>query len=495
MPATSSATPGTSDNSAILGEYEYAETVNANLICCVCYAPFTAPVSAPCGHTYCKNCIMQCLGTTPEDTTPTCPIDRIPLTHNDLMPAVKIVVNMIDELIIYCIHKWSGCQWKGQRQHLNRHLNDQCPCVQVKCELPMCGKLVPRGELEAHMKECDYRTAECTLCKKMLSCISLDAHKYECPAEAATCPYCQKEFGRHELEDHASSCPDRKVICLHARHGCMWEGTFQDRRIIHTPNCPYEAVKGFLVLQESRNEELAQENKSLKDQLALLRQELLELKEEPSNSMATAAEQATAFALGVPPSLLGSIDPPTLEQLNQVLAENEMLRNEIEALRATIASVELKQNMGLLSESNRLREEMQSVRAMCQAMQMQLVYSLNGRKDASGPPVTPGPPAISQGPANVVNTVAKSFNPPPPLVRNISLPDASLVDEGGIAVNKHHGGRGKWGYANPITCISPDGLIHASYRLQYSGIMHLDMSALYIEYALGDRCRCRERNQ
>ena len=30
-------------NTGLMGEYEYAENVNANLICCVCYAPFSSP--------------------------------------------------------------------------------------------------------------------------------------------------------------------------------------------------------------------------------------------------------------------------------------------------------------------------------------------------------------------------------------------------------------------------------------------------------------------
>ncbi|TPX34340.1 hypothetical protein SmJEL517_g02949 [Synchytrium microbalum] len=405
--AASSLANDTSSPSAMSGEYEYVDTVNSNLVCCICYAPFTAPVSASCGHTYCKSCITQCLAATPEDSTPSCPIDRIPLTTNDLLPAVKIVTNMVDELVIYCIHKRTGCPWTGQRQHLNMHLNDECLCVRVKCELPACGKLVLRGDLEAHMKDCDYRTVECSLCKKSLSWINLESHRNECPAEAATCPYCQKELGRHELEAHSSSCPERQVPCLHARHGCIWQGRYQDRDTQHTLSCPYEAIKGFLVLQEQRNEELADENRDLKGQVALLRQELSELRE------AAVGPDHLQQALGPPPIL----DPPTLEHLNQIVAENEILRNDMEAMTQTIASVELNQNMALLSESNRLREEMQSVRAMCQAVQMQLVYSLDRRKDGAGPSAA----------ANVIGAVAKALGP-------VGGPSPVVVGAGGVQI-------------------------------------------------------------
>jgi Zinc finger, C3HC4 type (RING finger) len=48
--------------------------VPEDLICTICYEIFTNPVTLNCGHTFCRNCLEQCL-----NTKPACPTCRAPV--------------------------------------------------------------------------------------------------------------------------------------------------------------------------------------------------------------------------------------------------------------------------------------------------------------------------------------------------------------------------------------------------------------------------------
>lgn len=102
--------------------YNYVDTPNNNLVCCICRAPFTDPVTTTtCQHTFCRDCITRALTHSPQ-----CPVDRSPLALNDLGPVNPIVRSLVDELTVECVYREEGCRHRVQRQLLAAHLKDEC---------------------------------------------------------------------------------------------------------------------------------------------------------------------------------------------------------------------------------------------------------------------------------------------------------------------------------------------------------------------------------
>jgi len=118
--------------------YNYVDTPNTNLICCICRAPFTHPTTTlTCSHTFCSECILRALS-----HAPLCPVDRSPLGVGDLRSASPIVravsscarlvrqmlmdIQMVDELLVECPYRFEGCESVKERQMMPLHLKEEC---------------------------------------------------------------------------------------------------------------------------------------------------------------------------------------------------------------------------------------------------------------------------------------------------------------------------------------------------------------------------------
>lgn len=119
--------------------YNYVGVPNNNLMCCICRAPFTDPVTTTtCQHTFCRDCITRAVSHAPH-----CPVDRLPLSEIDLGPVNPIVRSLVDELLVECVYKEQGCEARVQRQCLAIHLKEECTysesgrpkCISVKDEV------------------------------------------------------------------------------------------------------------------------------------------------------------------------------------------------------------------------------------------------------------------------------------------------------------------------------------------------------------------------
>jgi hypothetical protein len=105
--------------------------------------PFIDPTTTrTCFHTFCRDCIIRAIAHVPQ-----CPVDRSPLGVDDLTPANPIVRavsphtppcdrplireflvrQLVDELVVECPYRSSGCTITCQRQLLTTHLKDACP--------------------------------------------------------------------------------------------------------------------------------------------------------------------------------------------------------------------------------------------------------------------------------------------------------------------------------------------------------------------------------
>ncbi len=101
----------------------------------------------PCGHRFCKACIMPIL----QSRNNVCPNDRTSIDVGNTFPdnAVKLQINALK---IRC--PMEGCDWAGEMSDKLVHLA-KCSFMAVKCDL--CGVSMLKTNLSDHTKECPQR--------------------------------------------------------------------------------------------------------------------------------------------------------------------------------------------------------------------------------------------------------------------------------------------------------------------------------------------------
>lgn len=128
-------------------EVPFTESVPDDLQCGICFSAAMDPVvTEDCGHLFCRECILAALERKKE-----CPIDRSPLTINDVRKDVR-TLRKIHSLAVHCHNKSSGCVWSGAFSDLERH-SERCDFATVKCPFAVhgCDAVVSRKTLQEHM--------------------------------------------------------------------------------------------------------------------------------------------------------------------------------------------------------------------------------------------------------------------------------------------------------------------------------------------------------
>ncbi|KAK0202638.1 hypothetical protein DFS33DRAFT_1341813 [Desarmillaria ectypa] len=242
--------------------YNYVDPTNPNFVCCICRTPFVDPVSTlTCAHTFCRICIVEALQHSSQ-----CPVDRLPLTLEEIVSANPIVRSLVDELIVECPSP--KCSHTCQRHLLAGHLRDSCPYADIPCPSGECDQLIPRKDTESH--RCAHTIIACRECGTQFSSEDLKEHETECLPVTFVCDFCSAEYSRDLQPSHAETCPEAVVSCVHASNGCPWKGKRGFLTPLHIPSCPYEAIKGFLSLHESRLADLREENIGLRSKIDAL---------------------------------------------------------------------------------------------------------------------------------------------------------------------------------------------------------------------------------
>uniref|UniRef100_D8QCH7 RING-type domain-containing protein n=1 Tax=Schizophyllum commune (strain H4-8 / FGSC 9210) TaxID=578458 RepID=D8QCH7_SCHCM len=201
--------------------YNYVDTPNANLVSCSDRAPYIDPVTTrTCYHTFCRECIGRALAHSSH-----CPVDRSPLASEDLIPASPIVIALLDELEVECIHRSAGCKTTCQRQSLASHLKDSCQYN------PSTSTPIPEtrdGEKES------------------------------------------SEVASQEVREIRGSPHTLGVPCTHSQRGCQWRGRLASLTSEHIPSCPFEAIKGFFTMNDNRFSEVLGDNLLLRQRIETL---------------------------------------------------------------------------------------------------------------------------------------------------------------------------------------------------------------------------------
>ncbi|KAJ7178338.1 hypothetical protein C8R43DRAFT_973029 [Mycena crocata] len=244
--------------------FNYVQEPNSNLLCCICRMPFVEPVTTrTCAHTFCRDCIVQAISHARQ-----CPVDRSALSVDDLLPANSIIRSLVDELIVECIHRTSGCKYTCQRQLLTAHIMDACPFGRVSCPKGECDETLVRRDAEFH--NCIHNLVPCDACGAEVSLVDLESHSSECTNALVTCEFCASELLRSDMATHNNTCDAVSVPCLHALNGCGWTGPRATLATSHIPTCPYEALKGFFALNNTKFERIAEENLVLRHKVETL---------------------------------------------------------------------------------------------------------------------------------------------------------------------------------------------------------------------------------
>ena len=185
------------------------------LKCPICLCCLRFPFQTPCGHRFCKECILPILNSRQN----TCPKDRTIIDTTNTFPdnAVRLQINSLQ---IKCPKHADGCKWKGELSDSPTHLKT-CSFVDVPCEL--CVTKLKRKYMDTHARVCPKRSVTCEHCKVELCFSDLSTHNDTCKEFPVPCRYaCQTEpILRKDLEAHyQSTCPKVPVPCQMAPFGC-----------------------------------------------------------------------------------------------------------------------------------------------------------------------------------------------------------------------------------------------------------------------------------
>lgn len=125
----------------------FIQQIRQEMLCCICLNVLNVPRLCKEGmHYFCFNCISRHL-----QNSETCPVCRESLTMETLQTPQKFFKTILSELIIRCNYNNRGCQ-----DH------------------------VQLGNLQDHVKICEYRPVPCKSCGVQVNTRDLDDHQSSC---------------------------------------------------------------------------------------------------------------------------------------------------------------------------------------------------------------------------------------------------------------------------------------------------------------------------
>lgn len=204
----------------------FLEPPNSMLFCPLCKKVFKDPVIAPCGHTFCRRCVLQ-------SKYNCCPVDKVALS---VCVANLAVSEQIGELYINCRYGVKLANG-GKNYEVN------------PAGCPVTLKINAR---KAHEEECEYSTATCP-------------NNPDCP-----------QMLKRDLPSHLSQC--EHALCPQHKYGCSFHGTASELEK-HLRCCQYEGMKDFIRRTESKISDLQQSLQQKDHEISFLRAMLGKLSE------------------------------------------------------------------------------------------------------------------------------------------------------------------------------------------------------------------------
>ncbi|XP_063802356.1 TNF receptor-associated factor 6 [Pseudophryne corroboree] len=194
-------------------DVDFDPVLESKYECPICLMALREPLQTPCGHRFCKACILKSL----RDAGPKCPVDNDILLENQLFPD-NFAKREILSLMVKCPSQ--GCCAKMELRSLEHH---QAACQFAGVECPQCQQLFQRSQLEEHVAvDCPRRKVSCENCLRTMPFDEQLTHEQMCPLAYVTCEYCQTgDLVRHQMADHYNNdCIKAPIPCTYSLFGC-----------------------------------------------------------------------------------------------------------------------------------------------------------------------------------------------------------------------------------------------------------------------------------
>ena len=196
--------------------YSFAKPPSNELICKICELPCrNSHTSMCCANLFCQYHIFKNELEKDVKTCPMCKSEKFSSIPNPLAD------EMIDELLVHCPNKDTGCAWVGKLREANEHCNNDMGCQhQILPCTYKCGRLLKRCNLDEHLQtDCPCYCQYCnTVANKETI---LKKHKENCLKFPVTCPnHCGTDVLRDGINEHIKLCPLEKIQCEYHEIGC-----------------------------------------------------------------------------------------------------------------------------------------------------------------------------------------------------------------------------------------------------------------------------------
>ena len=199
-------------------EYEFVDQVPEDYFCKLCKHVAREPnLVTCCSEILCKACVDMIVQD--KKLCPSCQDSELTSVKH-----VKYQRNIL-ALEVRCTMKERGCEWTGQLQHLDAHLDvttGDCQYVDVECP-KKCVQKVQKRNVDTHLaNECPNRDYRCPHCNFANKYHVVSNHFDVCPYYPLACPNrCGATFERDDLQDHMKMCRLEEVQCVFSSAGCQ----------------------------------------------------------------------------------------------------------------------------------------------------------------------------------------------------------------------------------------------------------------------------------
>lgn len=158
-----------------------------NLDCVICKEHFYFPILTPCGHHFCKDCILNWIDM---NDLPTCPIckTRFPFYFaNEYIKDCKHDY-FLDQIVrskclVDCIYQINGCEEKILPKELSKHTS-KCLYKRIRCLNYKygCTEYIIRRDLLEHKNDCEFNPCYGNKygCEEIGTVEEMDLHSASC---------------------------------------------------------------------------------------------------------------------------------------------------------------------------------------------------------------------------------------------------------------------------------------------------------------------------